>query len=147
MKKWSLANNSQRIISDINITPLTDVMLVLLVIFMVTTPLLMIESLKIKLPKTISADIEAGKSINISIVPDGNIYLNSKLVGNFLSASSEWKQTIFNSLKTEIITIADKAVVIKADKDIPHGIVVKVLDLAKEAGAERLSIATVPEKK
>lgn len=138
MKKWSLAGNRDKIISEINITPLTDVMLVLLVIFMVTTPLLIMESFKIKLPKAVTADIETGKGITISIAPGGIVYLNNKIIGI---------EMLFDAIKTDIASRADKIVIIKADKDVLHGIVVKVLDIAKRAGAEKLSIAIEPERK
>ncbi|HBR17933.1 MAG: hypothetical protein A3G39_09050 [Deltaproteobacteria bacterium RIFCSPLOWO2_12_FULL_43_16] len=138
MKKWSLAGNRDKIISEINITPLTDVMLVLLVIFMVTTPLLIMESFKIKLPKAVTADTETGKGITISIAPGGIIYINNKTIGI---------EMLFDAIKTDITSRADKIVIIKADKDVLHGIVVKVLDIAKRAGAEKLSIAIEPERK
>lgn len=138
MKKWSLAGNRDKIISEINITPLTDVMLVLLVIFMVTTPLLIMESFKIKLPKAVTADTETGKGITISIATGGIIYLNNKIVGI---------EMLFDAIKTDIAPRADKIVIIKADKDVLHGVVVKVLDIAKRAGAEKLSIAIEPERK
>jgi len=138
VKRWSLANNRDKIISEINITPLTDVMLVLLVIFMVTTPLLVMQSFKIKLPKAISAEAESGKGITLSIAIGGVVYLNNKTVT---------MEGLFDSIKSELLSASDKSVIIKADKDIPHGIVVKVLDTAKRAGAEKLSIATEPEKK
>lgn len=138
MKKWSLAHNRDKIISEINITPLTDVMLVLLVIFMVTTPLLVMQSFKIKLPKAVSAETETGKGITLSIATGGVIYLNNKTVK---------MEGLFDSIRLELKTTSDKTIIIKADKDIPHGMVVKVLDTAKKAGAEKLSIATEPEKK
>lgn len=136
MKKWAITNTKERIISEINITPLTDVMLVLLVIFMVTTPLLVMESFKIRLPKAVSADMESGKGITLSIATGGAIYLNGRQIR---------LETLFDSLKTELRAASNKTVVIKADRDIMHGLVVKVLDTAKRAGAEKLSIATEPE--
>jgi len=138
MKKWTIANSRNKIISEINITPLTDVMLVLLVIFMVTTPLLVMQSFKIKLPKAVTAEAEPGRGITISIAAGGIIYLNNKAVK---------MEGLFDSIKSELKTASDRTIIIKADKDIPHGVVVKVLDTAKRAGAEKLSIATEPEKK
>lgn len=137
MKKWDMTNSGGKIISEINITPLTDVMLVLLVIFMVTTPLLVMQSFKIKLPKAVSAEAEAGKGVTLSIATGGAIYLNNRAVK---------MENLFDSIKSEIKAASDRTIIIKADKDIPHGIVVKVLDTAKRAGAEKLSIATEPEK-
>ena len=137
MKKWSLTNIRDKIISEINITPLTDVMLVLLVIFMVTTPLLVMHSFKIKLPKAVSAEAEQEKGITLSITTGGAIYLNNKAVK---------MEGLFDSLKSELRTVSGKIVIIKADKDILHGTVVRVLDIAKRAGAVKLSIATEPQK-
>ncbi|MEE8185200.1 MAG: biopolymer transporter ExbD [Thermodesulfobacteriota bacterium] len=136
MKKWNLQNYGERVISDINITPLTDVMLVLLLIFMVTTPLIVMESFKIKLPKALSSGIEPGEGITVSIRRDGSIYIDTEPIepGDF-----------FDIIKTRISAAPDEVIIIKADKDALHGAVVKVLDTAKKAGARRLSIATQPE--
>lgn len=147
MKRWLITDNRDKIISEINITPLTDVMLVLLVIFMVTTPLLVMQSFKIKLPKAVSAEPDAGKGITLSIATGGVIYLNNKAVKLVPEGFNQGMEGLLNSIKSELLSASDKTVIIKADKDIPHGIVVKVLDTAKRAGAEKLSIATEPEKK
>ncbi len=138
MKKWSLTSSRDRIIAEINITPLTDVMLVLLVIFMVTTPLLVMESFKIRLPKAVSAEAESGKGITISIAPGNIIYLNNNIVT---------MESLSDAIRGELSAESDKTVIITDDKDIPHGMVVRILDIAKRAGAMKLSIATEPEKK
>lgn len=137
MRGWNIKNNTERIISEINITPLTDVMLVLLVIFMVTTPLLVMESFKIKLPRATSAEPQIETGITITIAPGDILYLNGKQVG---------MDELKGLLPERLAISRDKAIVIKADKTIYHGTVVKVLDTARKAGAVKLSIATEPER-
>ncbi len=133
---WNLRNNPERLISEINITPLTDVMLVLLVIFMVTTPLIMMESFKIRLPKSVTATSESGTSITVSVSREGLIEVNGKRVT---------MDRLFGALSKEFSKRANRTVLIKGDKEARHGIIVKILDIAKQAGAEKLSIATEPE--
>ena len=135
MKKWSLQSGGDQIISSINITPLTDVMLVLLVIFMVTTPLIMMESFKIKLPKAVSSGVESGEGVTITITSDGNISIDGAPIS---------RDRLYNIIKERIAGAPERPIIIKADKDALHGAVVEVLDTAKRAGASRLSIATVP---
>lgn len=134
---WDLTNNKERMLAEINITPLTDVMLVLLVIFMVTTPLIMTESFKIKLPRAVTSSVESGKSIIIAVSEDGRLNLDGKDI----------KDTeLFAAMKKALASSSDKTVVVKADGDARHSVVVKVLDTAKLAGAEKLSIATERDK-
>jgi len=134
---WNLKRDEGRLMSEINITPLTDVMLVLLVIFMVTTPLIMIESFKVRLPKAVSADAEPGKGVVIEIGEGGNISINGK---------DSARAALFNGLKTALANSPEKTVVIKADTNVRHGLVVEALDTAKQAGAVKLSIAAERKK-
>jgi biopolymer transport protein ExbD len=123
------------IMAEINITPLTDVMLVLLVIFMVTTPLIMVESFKLKLPKAVTSTAETGKGVTVSISAAGVININGRPVT---------KDRFAAELKKEFSERGDRTVVLRADADTRHRLVVEVLDTARLAGAERLSIATLP---
>lgn len=136
---WKIRDgHSERLMAEINITPLTDVMLVLLVIFMVTAPLIITESFKVKLPKAVSSVAELGKGAVISISADGLVDLNGAQVEiNGLSGL----------LKREFVRTGDKNVIIKADGMSLHNVVVKALDAARLAGAERLSIATEPDER
>lgn len=129
---WKRSESSERVLSEINITPLTDVMLVLLVIFMVTTPLIMVESFKIKLPKAVTADAEVGKGAVVAVSESGLISLNGKTVP---------MDGLYGALIDEFKKGGDKTVVIKADGRTRHSVVVDVLDKAKLAGAVKLSIA------
>lgn len=135
---WKVHSRHEKVMSEINITPFTDVMLVLLVIFMVTTPLIMTGSFKVKLPKTISAGSEAGKGVTISISEAGEVNLNGKTVGF---------ESLAGTLSEEFKKGTDKTVIVRADGNVRHSIIVKVLDTARLAGAERLSIATENTKR
>lgn len=138
MRRWSFTKNKTKIMADINITPLTDVVMVLLVIFMVTTPLMMQEAFKLKLPTATTAEPNPEQSTTITITPGNIIYLNKAQVS---------MTDLKGLLVSRMATSPDKTVVIKADKDILHGFVVKVLDVAKESGALKLAIATEHETK
>ncbi|MBI4949529.1 MAG: biopolymer transporter ExbD [Deltaproteobacteria bacterium] len=133
---WKINDNKERMMAEINITPLTDVMLVLLVIFMVTTPLIMTESFKIKLPRAVTSDAEPGRGAIVAVSSDGAINLNGKPVS--LAGLSGELRAGFEAGK-------DRTVVVKADGDARHSLIVRILDTAKLAGAERLSIATERE--
>ncbi len=132
---WNLKDNRERIISEINITPLTDVMLVLLVIFMVTTPLIVIRSLKIKLPQAVTSTVESGGNITIVVAKDGAIQVEGRDVRI---------EDLYKEIKKEITEKGKRTVLLRADTKTMHGIVVRILDTAKQAGADRLSIATEP---
>ena len=133
---WADGANDETIMSEINITPLTDVMLVLLVIFMVTTPLIMIESFKVALPRAVSTTTEAGSAITIAVNEAGVIELNGTVVTIEL---------LYESLEREFEAEGvNRSVLLMADGGTRHKIVVRVLDIARLAGAVKLSIATMP---
>ncbi len=124
--------------AEINITPLADVMLVLLVIFMVTTPLIMTDSFKVRLPRAVSADAEPGKGAVVAVSEAGHVTLNGRAVE---------MDGLREALKAAFGQGGDRTVIIRADRGVSHGVVVNVLDTARLAGAERLSIATEQERR
>lgn len=138
MRRWAFDRNKTKIMADINITPLTDVVMVLLVIFMVTTPLMMQEALKIKLPTATTAEPQVEQTTTVTVTKDGTIYLNKAQVS---------LDDLKGLLASRMASSPDKTVVIKADKGIMYGLVVNVLDISKEAGALKLAIATEHEEK
>ncbi|MBI5694686.1 MAG: biopolymer transporter ExbD [Nitrospirae bacterium] len=138
MRRWAFDRKKSKIMADINITPLTDVVMVLLVIFMVTTPLMMQEALKIKLPTATTAEPQVEQTTTVTVTSDGVIYLNKAQVS---------LEDLKGLLASRMASSPDKTVVIKADKGIMYGLVVNVLDIAKEAGALKLAIATEHEEK
>lgn len=138
MRRWGFDRKKTKIMADINITPLTDVVMVLLVIFMVTTPLMMQEALKIKLPTATTAEPQVEQTTTVTVTAKGEIYLNKAQVSI---------EDLKGLLASRMASSPDKTVVIKADKGIMYGLVVNVLDTAKEAGALKLAIATEHEEK
>lgn len=127
-------NPKQRtVLSDINIIPLVDVMLVLLIIFMVTAPLLQ-QGIDVNLPKAKGKDMPPEERITIVIKKDGTIYMNESPVSlrdmvRKLSSVSKLSPNVF----------------LKADKDVPYGFVVEIMGEIKEAGIEKLGMITEPK--
>ncbi len=119
--------------ATINITPLTDVFLVLLIIFMVTTPLIMTSGLKIKMPRTRALPSLSERDVVIGITSDARYFVNNV----------EITQARLQGYLKEL-NLDGKLVVVQADASLSHGTVMKVMDIAKQAGAERLAIATEP---
>jgi biopolymer transport protein ExbD len=109
-----------------------DVVLVLLVIFMVTAPVMIKESLKVNLPKTLTSDITSkANSVGVAITKEGQVLFNGKLMGP-------------ESLQTELRRIAKNApetnFLISADTDTRHGEVVKMIDMLKKNNLNRFAL-------
>lgn len=119
--------------AEINITPFTDVVLVLLIIFMVTTPLIMQAGIPVKLPKSQTVSDVSDSGLTVTITSESRIFFNDVEIN---------KNNLENSLKNRVLNDPNLLVIIKADKDSYHGQVVEVLDMAKTAGVKRLAIAT-----
>ena len=133
---------TQSSLSEINVTPLVDVMLVLLVIFMVTAPILQ-TGIDVNLPKTRESRAEQPKprSVVVSIDKDGNIYV---------STQSEAQQVNVNDLPAilaeKLGQAGERRVYVRGDGDTPYRIIAYVLDVAKQAGAD-VSLVTEPTLK
>ncbi len=122
---------SHEVISDINITPFTDVVLVLLIIFLIATPLLMMEGLKIDLPSQNKQAVTAAKKptfITVSITANGSITVNDKPCQ--LSELTPLLQQMIKSDPESVLTIG-------ADEETLYERVVKVIDSARAAGVEK----------
>jgi len=118
----------RQVFAEINITPLTDVCLVLLVIFMVTaTVLTQTGGLEVAAPKASAAEQLPAKSVEFMVMKDGTIYLDSQSVT---------KSQLTEALRTKLSQTSAKTVVIKADADVPYHHVVAVMDAASALGAE-----------
>lgn len=130
-------HTSSRVSAEINMVPFTDVVLVLLVIFIVTTPLLIQGQIKVKLPRAASATETQSPPPTVTITAEGRVYLKDQEV---------LVDQLPTLLRQELAKTADKSVIISADRAATHGKVVQVLDAAKQAGAERLGIATDQSK-
>ncbi len=119
-------------INDINITPFVDVVLVLLVIFMVTAPVMLKESLKVNLPKTLTSDITTKATVvGVAITKEGQVLLNGQL-------KSE------QGLAAELAAIAtagqETNFLISADTDARHGDVVRFIDLLKRNNLNKFAL-------
>lgn len=121
------------VLSEINVTPLVDVMLVLLIIFMVTAPLLQ-QGVDVNLPRAKGKDLPPEERITIVIKKGGAIYLND----NPVSMNDMVK-------KLSAISKLNPNVFLKADRDVPYGLVVEVMGEIKEAGIEKLGMITEPK--
>lgn len=130
---------TQSSLSEINVTPLVDVMLVLLVIFMVTAPILQ-TGIDVNLPKTRETRPEQPKpeAVVVSIDRDGNIYLSTKTEAKPINVND-----LAESLAAEIKMLKEPRVYVRGDGDTPYRIIAYVLDMAKQAGAQ-VSLVTEP---
>jgi TolR protein len=126
-------NRGRSVLSEINVTPFVDVMLVLLVIFMVTAPLLQ-QGIDVNLPKAKGKDLPTEERITLVISKNRNIYMNENLVS---------MQQMRHKLKA--ISKLNPNVFLKADKDVPYGFVVEVMGDIKDAGIEKLGMITEPK--
>src|SRR5215470_6271900 len=115
-------------LSDINVTPLVDVVLVLLIIFMVTAPM-MTRGIDVRLPKTTSGSDATDERLVVSIDRDSAVYLNDRPVNLHL---------LTDRLKTEMKRSGIDFVFLRADHEVPYGRVMLVMDEIKKAGAERV---------
>ena len=120
---------SSKPMSDINMTPLVDVMLVLVVIFIITAPL-MTSAIKLDLPKTEAAQpVDAPKFVAIIVDKSGQIFLNDQ-VTSLTQLSESLTKTAQNSKDTEVQ--------LRADEAVPYGKVVEVMGVAHKAGLNRI---------
>ena len=124
----------RRFLAEINVIPLVDVVLVLLVIFMVTAPMLY-RGMDIKLPVSASNTIKPEIRAVLTIEKDQRLYLDKDQVS---VAQLERKLHV---LKQEH---ADVSLYLRADRDVPYGVVVQVMDGVKKAGIEKLGMVTDP---
>ena len=128
-------SGNSRFMSDINVTPLVDVMLVLLIIFMVTAPMMM-QGVNVSLPQTTPKPLPAEKEhLAVTIDRSQQIFINDYKVS--LEALKEKMEKILAG-KT------DNKVYLRADKNVPYGVVVRVISEVKRAGVEKLGVVTEP---
>lgn len=127
--------DGRRLMSEINVTPLVDVMLVLLIIFMVTAPM-MTQGVEVNLPQTTTKAIKTTEDpLIMTINRKGEVFLENRLLN-------------VDEIETKLGTIVkyrtDKDILLRADRDIPYGTVVKVIAGIKRAGVGKLGMVTEP---
>jgi len=121
--------------SEINVTPLVDVMLVLLIIFMVAAPM-MIQGVDVNLPKTEAKNIKTSdEPLMLTVNNKQEIFLENHKIP--LESLEIKIRKIFENRR-------DKEVLLRADKDIPYGFVINVIASVKKAGIEKLGMVTEP---
>ena len=117
-------------LSEINVTPFVDVMLVLLIIFMVTAPLMQ-QGIDVDLPQAKGKEMSPAERVVITVKKDGLIYLDKTSV-------------TMESLSATLSKSKNREVFLKADKDVPYGMVVSVMGELRSIGIEKLGMITEP---
>jgi biopolymer transport protein ExbD len=127
--------DDEGIISGINVTPLVDVTLVLLIIFMVTAKIIVSQGLPMDLPKAASGE-EVQTVFSVELTADGKTLVDSKVVTN--------EDDVGRLAKDAKAKNKDLRAVIRADKKVEHGRVIQVLDLLKRSGVAKIAFAVSP---
>ena len=126
--------------SDINVTPMVDVMLVLLIIFMVITPMLQ-KGVSVNMAKTDNPikmpEADREDSLIVAVMRDGKVYFNSDVVT---------AETLTDKVKDKLSNKADKRIFVKADAGAKYGDVVAVVDEVRSAGVDQLGLLTEERK-
>jgi biopolymer transport protein ExbD len=124
-------DDSGRMITDINVTPLVDVILVLLIIFMVTASLIVNPSIKVDLPKAVTGNDQARTTLALTLTKDGQLYLNGERTD---------EAQVAKQIAAELPKNPDLQAVIAADTVVSHGSVVHIIDFVKRAGVRKFAI-------
>jgi biopolymer transport protein ExbD len=119
------------LISGINVTPLVDVVLVLLIIFMITAPAIYQSAIKVQLPKAATGE-EAQKSpLNFTVTQDGKLVMGKEEIG--------W-DALPQRLKALGPNLGEQSAMISADEKTPHGTVIRLMDALRQAGLTRFAL-------
>jgi biopolymer transport protein TolR len=121
-------------LSEINVTPLVDVMLVLLIIFMVTAPMMQ-SGIGVNLPQAETNSSPAEEGLTMTITQDRYIHIGESPINIFL---------LENKLKEYFYGKENRVVFIRADESLPYGYVINVLDVTKKAGVEVVGLVVKP---
>src|SRR6185312_10165777 len=126
-----ISGDNDEPISDINIVPFVDIILVVLIIFMVTTPFIMKPSINVNLPKAGSGEDTTPSELTVTITANGSISLNGK---------STTEEAITAYAKELAAKRPDTQAIISADKNVTHGRVVGIIDAVKSGGVKKFAI-------
>jgi biopolymer transport protein ExbD len=127
-------NSDEGIVAEINITPLTDVFLVLLIIFMVTTSVVASQGKQVDLPGAEVSDTTP-QGVTVTVSPDGEMLVNDQ---------PTTEANLYAALEAALADAREKLVVLRGDKKVLLGQAVNILDLAQQAGATGIALATKP---
>lgn len=120
-----------RMITEINVTPLVDIVLVLLIVFMVTATYIVNPTIKVDLPKAASGTDQNRTTLALTLTKDGALYLNGE---------KSDQGAVARFIDREIKGNPDLQAIIGADKSVPHGNVVGIIDLVKRSGVRKFAI-------
>ena len=126
------SNGDEGIVAEINITPLTDVFLVLLIIFMVTSSVIQQQGKKIDLPEAAVSEVTP-KGVSVTVTDTGQIQVNDKIVS---------EDQLVDELRIAIEAAEEKLLILRGDKKMLYGKAVNILDLANQVGAKNIALAT-----
>ncbi len=128
-------SDSKKMMSDINVTPFVDVMLVLLIIFMVTAPMMM-QGVEVNLPKTTTKRIKTESDpLILTINKKEEVFLDTYRINS---------EDLESRLSSILANRREKELLVKADKDVPYGVVINVVAKVKKAGVDKLGMVTQP---
>jgi biopolymer transport protein ExbD len=130
-------DGNAEILAEINITPLTDIFLVLLIIFMITSSAMIESGGKVNLPKAVATRSES-RGTTVTLTPKREIFVNQKKVS---------EESLEKILQEALSASPDKTVILRGDKDVLLGETVKVMSIIKRAGASEIAIAAEAERK
>jgi biopolymer transport protein ExbD len=122
-----------RLITDINITPLVDILLVLLVVLMVVSTYIVSQAMNVELPRTAEPDVANVDPLTLTLYRDGEVRIDGRTIPE-ISVPDE----LVNAFRSR----PDAALVISAEESVPHGRVVQFVDLARRSGGTRFAIKT-----
>jgi biopolymer transport protein ExbD len=123
-------HENEELITGINIIPLVDIALVLLIIFMVTTTIILSPSIRMDLPRARTAEPSPLTRLTVSVEKEGGFFLN----GNAVT-----EEGLREEFRERALESPAPQVVINADRAVPHGVVIRIMDLAREAGLTRIA--------
>jgi biopolymer transport protein ExbD len=127
-------DGGEGIVAEINITPLTDIFLVLLIIFMVTTSVISNQGKEVDLPNSAVASTTP-TGVSVTVTSSGEVEVDGK---------ATTKESLPEVLKAALDAAHDKIVILRGDKKVLLGQAVNILDLAQQAGAKGIALATKP---
>jgi len=130
-------DDNSGIVAEINITPLTDIFLVLLIIFMITSSAMVESGGKVNLPKAVATQSES-RGTTVTLTPKREIFVNQKKVN---------EEGLEAALQEALNANADKTVILRGDKYVLFGETVRVISIIKRAGASEIAIAAEVDRK
>jgi len=127
----------RRLVTGFNVVSLADIVLLLVIFFLLSSTFIVQPGIRVKLPKAEMTKAESEQNILVTLTRERQVFVGDQRV--------EWKE-LAPTLYQELLRNPDRAVILRADQDVPLEWAVEILDLAKGAGGERFVIATQPKE-